>query len=379
MEICKGRSTETQTELIPTQTIATQANLHADLVDAAVQMEGWSSHNKEVQTEEISSRSTGTQTEEQAKDILSSKDPILLKLQEELMQAQLALERCEQETVPLQKYQELQKQFRELTITENGTFDRFRQEEEKLKKVKTKLDRVRNQIDTICSLYSDVLTCRSPATNYALFLLERYLLLKIKAVRAGKPIELKTTEDFISCCKEHGAKVQRLLCEFYLHNFILEEEVDKNPSPFVGDIQFQAFISFAVNQLKWFKAYNSFQRQEHGLDLWVRSEPTHPLQLFAKHKRLMTQEGVIQILGPIHKEIVQKGTTYFLSIQERSLTASKMRWTVSTNSVKEREPFNYGNFKAAASRLITYNNLILREGPYWLGCRFRMSHYLVSS
>ena len=152
------------------------------------------------------------------------------------------------------------------------------------------MDKARNQIDTMFSLYSNVLTCRSPATNYALFLLERYLLLKIKAIRAGKPIELKTTEDFISRCKEHGAKVQRILCKFYLHNFILEE-VDKNPSPFVGDIHFQAFISFAINQLKWFKEYNLFQRQEHGLDLWVRSEPTHPLQLFAKHKRLMRQEG----------------------------------------------------------------------------------------
>jgi len=85
----------------------------------------------------------------------------------------------------------------------------------------------------------------------------------------------------------------------------------------------------------------------------------------------MTQEGMFKILGPIHKEIVQKGTTYFLSIPERSLIASKMRWTISTNSVKEREPFDYGNFKAAASQLITYNNIILREGPYWLGCRFR--------
>ena len=215
------------------------------------------------------------------------------------------------------------------------------------------MDRVRNQINTIYSLYLDVLTCRSLATNYALFLLERYLLLKIKVVRSGKLIKLKTTEHFISCCKEHGEKVQRLLCEFYLHNFILEEKVDKNPSPFVGDIQFQAFISFAVNQLKWFKAYNLFQREEHGLDLWVRSEPTHPLLLFPKYKMMMIQEVMIQILGPIHKGIVQKGTTYFLSIQERSLTACKMRWTVSTNNVNEKEPFNYGNFKVIASRLIT--------------------------
>jgi len=92
-------------------------------------------------------------------------------------------------------------------------------------------------------------------------------LLNIKAVRARKTIELKTTEEFISCYKEHGAKVQRIICKFYLHNFLLEEELDKNPNPFVRDIQFQAFISFAVNQPKWFKAYNSFQRQEHGLDL----------------------------------------------------------------------------------------------------------------
>jgi len=125
-EICKDRSTETQTELIPTRTIATQENLQVNLVDAAIQMEGWSSHNKEVQTKEIPSRSTGTQRKEKAKDILPSKDPILLKIHEELMQAQLTLERCEQETVPLQKYQELQKQFRELTITENGTFDQLR-------------------------------------------------------------------------------------------------------------------------------------------------------------------------------------------------------------------------------------------------------------
>jgi len=76
----------------------------------------------------------------------------------------------------------------------------------------------------------------------------------------------------------------------------------------------------------------------------------------------MTQEGVIQILGPIHKQIVQKGTTYFLYIQERSLTASKMRWTVSTNSVKEREPFNYGNFKVATSRLIHIPILFLGKG-----------------
>ena len=65
-----------------------------------------------------------------------------------------------------------------------------------------------------------------------------------------------------------------------------------------------------------------------------------------------------------------EGTTYFLFIQERSLVASKMRWMVSSNNVKEREPFSYGNFKSAGRRLVPYNNLLLREGPYWVGYRF---------
>lgn len=143
---------------------------------------------------------------------------------------------------------------------------------------------------------------------------ERYLQLKIKVVKAGKPIELKTIKDFINCCKNHGIKVQRLLCEFYLRNFILEEEIEKNPSPFVGDVQFQVFISFIVNQLKWFKAHTTFHKQENGLDLWVRDEPKNPLQMLASHKSLMRREVVIKILGPIRKEIVEKGVEYFLSI-----------------------------------------------------------------
>jgi len=94
-----------------------------------------------------------------------------------------------------------------MNATKSETFDRYRKAEGKIERIKLKLDRVIGQTDTICSLYIDVLACRSPTTNYALFLLEQYLLLKIKAVRVGKSIELKTVEDFINCYKQHGVKV----------------------------------------------------------------------------------------------------------------------------------------------------------------------------
>jgi len=37
--------------------------------------------------------------------------------------------------------------------------------------------------------------------------MERYLELKIKAIKAGVPIEIKTIDDFINCCKHYGVKV----------------------------------------------------------------------------------------------------------------------------------------------------------------------------
>jgi len=96
--------------------------------------------------------------------------------------------------------------------------------EERVKKVTHRLDTVMNQMDTLCSLYTDVLAYRAPAKNYALFLMERYLQLKIKVVKVGVPIEIKTIDDFINCCKNYGVKVQRLLCEFYFHNLVLDGE-----------------------------------------------------------------------------------------------------------------------------------------------------------
>lgn len=73
-----------------------------------------------------------------------------------------------------------------------------------MRKVKVNLDKVVGQIDAIFSLYSYALSFRSPGTNYALLLLERYLLLKIKDIKADKSVELRTTKEFIKCCKQHG-------------------------------------------------------------------------------------------------------------------------------------------------------------------------------
>lgn len=59
-----------------------------------------------------------------------------------------------------------------MNVIESETFEKYKKEDEKIEKIKLRLDTVLAWRDTICSLYIDVLACRAPTTNYALFLLE---------------------------------------------------------------------------------------------------------------------------------------------------------------------------------------------------------------
>ena len=75
-----------------------------------------------------------------------------------------------------------------MTTTEGETYAALTRAQEKTEKVQTQLEEALEKIKHICDVYYDAINCRSPTTNYVLFLLEWYLLLSVKAIREGKPI-----------------------------------------------------------------------------------------------------------------------------------------------------------------------------------------------
>jgi hypothetical protein len=160
-----------------------------------------------------------------------------------------------------------------MSAMENETYAELTKAQGRTKKVQGQLEKSLEQIKEICDVYTDAIDCRAPATNYTLFLLERYILLRVKDIRVGKPIKFTTIYEFVSCFREQEEKVQYFLCELYFHNFILEDNSKDNPGPFIGDIQLQAFLSFTKNQIRWAKAHKTFMKRETGLDLWIRGEP----------------------------------------------------------------------------------------------------------
>jgi chromosome segregation ATPase len=177
------------------------------------------------------------------------------RLKAKLTQAQQALAQHQHGMVTRTKYQRIVKELKDMTATEGETYVALTRAQEKIKKVQTQLEKALEQIKEICDVYSDAINCR------ALFLLERYLLLRVKAIRVGKPISFDTIPEFISCFREQDEKVQYFLCELYFHNFILEDNGEDNPDPFIGDIQFQAFLSFTQNQVRWGKAHKTFLKR----------------------------------------------------------------------------------------------------------------------
>jgi hypothetical protein len=158
------------------------------------------------------------------------------RLKEELGQAQQALAQHQDEMVTRIEYQNIVKELKDMTTTEGETYATLTRAQGKIKKVQPQLEKSLEQIKEICDVYSDAINCRAPATNYTLFLLERYFLLRVKAIRVGKPISFSTVPEFISCFREQDEKVQYFLSELYFHHFILEEKREDNPGPFICDI-----------------------------------------------------------------------------------------------------------------------------------------------
>jgi hypothetical protein len=84
----------------------------------------------------------------------------------------------------------------------------------------------------------------------------------------------------------------------------------------------------------------------------------------------MKRPGVVDTLAPIHLHVIHSGIAYFKEFKEEALASSKLRWDVSSNKVKSREPFGYRNFFVATFRVERYSILIQEEGLAWMGCRY---------
>ena len=104
----------------------------------------------------------------------------------------------------------------------------------------------------------EVLACRSPTTTYA-FLQEQYLYFQLTLVYEQLHYQFKDYMEFLEAIQQSNLHRQHLMCELYMHDFILEMEQKFNVGHFLGDIELRAFVSFMLNEMKWDLPFTTFE------------------------------------------------------------------------------------------------------------------------
>jgi hypothetical protein len=145
-------------------------------------------------------------------------DVVIDRLNVKLVQAQQALTQSREEMITRDEHQKVVKQLKDISATKSETYAELTKAQEKIKKMQSQFEKDLEQIKEICDVHSDAINCIYPATNYTLFLLECFLLLRVKAIIVGNSVTFSTVLEFISCFRDQQEKVQYFLCELYFHN-----------------------------------------------------------------------------------------------------------------------------------------------------------------
>ena len=89
------------------------------------------------------------------------------------------------------------------------------------------------------------------------------------------PYQFKNYMEFLESVRERDLHRQHVMCELYMHVFILEMEQKFNVGPFLGDIQVRAFVSFMLNQMKWDLDFTTFKSNQVACPLKIRAKHSH--------------------------------------------------------------------------------------------------------
>lgn len=97
--------------------------------------------------------------------------------------------------------------------------------------------------------------------------------ISIVNIKEKRPYKTRRIQDFLGTFQSAYFLEQHLLCELYLHDLACFRDQYFNFTPYVGDVQFRAFVSFVQNQVVWKIAYDIVTTNEGWVSLCIRNEP----------------------------------------------------------------------------------------------------------
>lgn len=83
---------------------------------------------------------------------------------------------------------------------------------------------------------------------------------------------MEDSMQFSCIMRWHNILDKHLICDLYMHDYFLGNDQSFNPVPYVGDIQLRAFTSYTVDQVKWKKAFDTFEENQENRPLFIWME-----------------------------------------------------------------------------------------------------------
>jgi hypothetical protein len=143
----------------------------------------------------------------------------------------------------------------------------------------------------------ETLACRSPSPFYDLFLKEQWLRVHIERIVSYIPLDHKGTNKIL--CNMYFSSIperRNLLCELYIHNYLLLSNTIRNPNHFVGDVNLREFMFVLENELKRAHEKELYKGEELIFPLWIRPETNSITNIFKIHNKRMSHPKIMEIM-----------------------------------------------------------------------------------
>ena len=122
------------------------------------------------------------------------------------------------------------------------------------------------------NLVDQVMAYRPPPRVYSFYLKEQFLLFQLMMTIRDVNFEFKNAQDFYSMYQTLPSWKKNLLCELYLHNFIIPHETKWNPLLYIGDVHLRALMSWMHNEKNYDRKLDAYRELEKFEPLSLRAE-----------------------------------------------------------------------------------------------------------
>ena len=125
-------------------------------------------------------------------------------------------------------------------------------------------------------LVDQALACRPPPRVYALYLKEKFLLFHLMLTLNNVNVEFMLAQKFYGLYQNLPPWQQNLLCELYVHNFVIPMETEWNSFLYIGDIHLKALMSWMSNEENYDRQLNDYRHEEGAEPLPLREKSSKP-------------------------------------------------------------------------------------------------------